>query len=186
MSRARRRARRRAPRAGRAGSPACRRSRGARRRRSPARRPRRASRLQRTRPSARSRRRRRSRRRARAASRRGRPARDQSPRSVNSATASSREARSSYPAPSYGVRRWIEVEQPVRARLLLVRHADAARVDDPDARDGPLELGVRVAADDRRHVEPVEEEGDPLLGRALGEDVEVVARRGVAVEHVRR
>ena len=34
------------------------------------------------------------------------------------------------------------------------------------------------------HVEPVEEEGDPLLGRALGEDVEVVARRGVAVENV--
>ena len=77
-----------------------------------------------------------------------------------------------------------EVEQPVRARLLLVRHADAAGVDDPDAPDGALELGVRVAAHDRRHVEPLEERGDPFLGRALGEDVHVVARRGVAVEDV--
>ena len=43
---------------------------------------------------------------------------------------------------------------------------------------------MRVTADDRRHVERVEEERDPLLGRALGEDVDVVPRRGVAVEDV--
>src|SRR3954451_16262530 len=77
-----------------------------------------------------------------------------------------------------------EVEQPVRARFLLVRHADATRVDDADAPDAGVVLHVRVTADDRWHLEPVEEEGDPLLGRALGEDVEVVARRGVAVENV--
>ena len=77
-----------------------------------------------------------------------------------------------------------EVEQPVRARFLLVGHADAAGVDDADAANGSLVLRVRVPADDGRHVEPVEQEGDPLLGRALGEDVEVVARRGVAVEDV--
>jgi hypothetical protein len=41
-----------------------------------------------------------------------------------------------------------------------------------------------VAADDRGHREPLEEKGDPLLGRPLGEDVEVVPRRRVAVEDV--
>ena len=70
----------------------------------------------------------------------------------------------------------VEVQQPVGARLLLVRHADAARVDEPDALDAALVLRVGVTADDRRDVEPVEEEGDPLLGSALGEDVDVVTR----------
>ena len=75
-----------------------------------------------------------------------RSGRAQRPRSVNSARASSRDACSV--APSYGVRRRLEVEQPVRARLLLVRHADAARVDDAHARDDAVELHVRVADDD--------------------------------------
>src|SRR4029077_3618281 len=77
-----------------------------------------------------------------------------------------------------------EVEKPVGARLLLVRHADAACVHDPDTRDGAVVLRVRVAADDGRHAELLEEEGDPLLGRPLGEDVDVVPRRCVAVENV--
>ena len=76
-----------------------------------------------------------------------------------------------------------EVEQPVGARLVLVRHPDAAGVETRMPATA-VELHVRVAADDRRDVEPVEEEGDPLLGRPLGEDVDVVARRGVAVEDV--
>src|SRR5438105_12894631 len=53
-----------------------------------------------------------------------------------------------------------EVEQPVRARLLLVRHTDAACVDHVDAADGALVLHVRVPADDRRHVEALEEGRD--------------------------
>ena len=101
---------------------------------------------------------------------------------MNSATASSREAVSS--APSYGVRRWTRSSSQYAPGSSSYGMPTLPGVDDPDAADGPLELRVRVAADDRRHVEPVEEEGDPLLGRALGEDVEVVARRGVAVENV--
>jgi hypothetical protein len=77
-----------------------------------------------------------------------------------------------------------EVERPVRTRLVLVRHADAAGVDDAHARDGALELRVRVAADDDPRVDALEERRDPLLRRPLGEDVDVVPRRRVDVEHV--
>src|SRR3954463_304415 len=58
-----------------------------------------------------------------------------------------------------------EVERPVGARLLVVRQADAARVDDALAGDRPLELHVRVAADDDVRVEAFEEERDPVFGR---------------------
>src|SRR4051794_30667456 len=76
----------------------------------------------------------------------------------------------------------LEVEGPVRARLVVVGPADAAGVDDALAADRPLELHVRVPADDDVGVDVLEQEGDALLGRALREDVEVVARRRVHVE----
>ncbi len=47
-------------------------------------------------------------------------------------------------------------QQPIRP-WLSERHADAARVDHARASDHAVELHVRVAADDERHVETVEE-----------------------------
>src|SRR5262249_11151250 len=77
-----------------------------------------------------------------------------------------------------------EIEAPVGAGLVLVRHPDAAGVDDSDAGDDAFELCVRVATHHDRHIEALEEERDALVGGTLGEDVDVVPRRSVAIEDV--
>ena len=104
--------------------------------------------------------------------------------SVKWPTASSRDAVELRPVVLRAAR--LEIEAPVRAGLVLVRHPDAAGVDDPLPGDDALVLRVDVPADDHVGVDVLEEERDPLLGRALGEDVDVVPRRRVDVERARR
>src|SRR5262245_13810048 len=73
--------------------------------------------------------------------------------------------------------------QPVGARL-TERHTDAARVDDPHAPDGPVELHVCVPAYHDRHVEALEHRAQAFFRRMTRERLGVAARRRVAEEHV--
>src|SRR2546423_5227726 len=73
-------------------------------------------------------------------------------------------------------------ERPVRAWPVLVRHADAAGVDQADSVDLPLELNVRVAGDDDRGVDAREHLAQPVDRRRGRDDLPVVARGGVAEE----
>src|SRR5690349_1595128 len=78
--------------------------------------------------------------------------------------------------------RWTE-QNPVRPGL-AERHAHASRVDHTHPAHRPVELHVRVAADDRRHIDPVEG-GSRLLLRSVARDAFGVApRRRMTEQHV--
>ena len=72
---------------------------------------------------------------------------------------------------------------PERAGPALVGHADAARVREADPVDLADELDVRVPADDETLLHPGERGPEPLVRRDARQDLVVVARRAVAVEH---
>src|SRR5919202_1778582 len=74
-------------------------------------------------------------------------------------------------------------ERPVRTRLVLVGHPDAAGVHPADAADTPVHLDVRVAGDDDVGAHAVEDPPQPPLRRQRRDDVEVVLRRGMAEEN---
>ncbi len=74
-------------------------------------------------------------------------------------------------------------QQPVRARV-LERHPDAAGVHDARRADLSIELHVRVPAHDQRRVHAGKDRQQPLLRRQPRENLEVVARCGMADEHV--
>ena len=96
-------------------------------------------------------------------------------------------SRGSRPRPPRGRSRPAQLhvrpeQRPVRARPRLVGHADAAGVDQALARDPPVELDVRVAADDDRLLDPDKRRRHPLLGRDRGQDLLVASRRAVTEE----
>ena len=74
-------------------------------------------------------------------------------------------------------------QQPVGTGQIFVGHPHATGVHDADTRELAFELRVRMATDDEIGVDIREERGDALDRRALGEDVDVAARRGVHEEH---
>src|SRR5207302_2216543 len=74
-------------------------------------------------------------------------------------------------------------QSPVRTRLVLVRHADAAGVDDPNVTDRPVELHVRVTADDDIRVDTLECAQPALVGADARQQVVVAARRRVTEQH---
>ena len=87
---------------------------------------------------------------------------------------------------AYGVCRKLDVlaveQRPERALPALVRHADAAGVDEARPIDDALELHVRVPADDEALLDSRERGPKTLVGGDARQDLLVVARRAVAVE----
>ena len=78
-------------------------------------------------------------------------------------------------------------QRPAGARAALVGQPDAARVDEPRrARRRPVELDVRVPADDDVRVDARERRADGLVRRDPREDLLVVRRRRVAEDDARR
>jgi hypothetical protein len=73
-------------------------------------------------------------------------------------------------------------KQPEGARSLK-GHANAPGVDDACASNPPIELHVRVAADDDVCPHAVEERTEYFLRGALGEDLRVTPRRRMTEEH---
>src|SRR5947209_6653959 len=75
-------------------------------------------------------------------------------------------------------------ERPVGARLVLVRHADAAGVHPADGADPAVVLHVRMTRDDGVGAHVREDSGEPRLRREGRDHVDVVLRRGMAEEDV--
>ena len=75
---------------------------------------------------------------------------------------------------------------PVTAnrRPVLKRHADAAGVHDASGADRPVKLHVRMAADDQRHVERIEDGRQDVFGRKTGKHLGVVPRRWRDKQHL--
>jgi len=74
-------------------------------------------------------------------------------------------------------------QQPIGAGF-SERHADAACVHDSSHADHPVKLNVGMAADDHRDAESFEDGQEAVIGREVGKDLGIVARRGVAEKRV--
>src|SRR5439155_25049350 len=75
-------------------------------------------------------------------------------------------------------------DRPVRAGLLLVRHPDAAGIDEADLPHPAILLHVRVAGDHEPVLDPFQEAGEPLVGRGRRDDLLVGAGRRVDEERI--
>jgi hypothetical protein len=79
---------------------------------------------------------------------------------------------------------YIGVEQRPIGAGFSDRHANAACIHDSSRADHPIKLHVGMTTDDHGDVESFEDRQEAVIGRKAGKDVGVVARCGVAEQHI--